>query len=317
MKRPDFPPFAGRVPGRRPRPVGGSRFVRAGGIQYHYEEYPGPGRDVVLLHGFASSSYTWEAVAPRLAERGFRVLALDMKGFGWSDKPASGAYDPVALMEGVKSWMDAVGLSRAAVVGNSLGGAVASLMALVHPERVSGLVLVNSLMPYDIPYPLILRLARAPLAPALAGRVITRGVIRRNLKQVFHDRRLVTEEKVSAYWERLRAGNGLRAQALVARALSPEPFLSYLSRAEEVRTPALAIWGREDRWIPLSFGRRMAREGCGPRNLVVLDHCGHMPQEEKPRETARLMARFLAGRKIRETGAALPATAECMAACPA
>jgi len=285
---------------RQPRHAAESRFVRVNGIQYHYVEHPGPGRDVVLLHGFASSAYTWEGVAPLLAARGFRVLVPDMKGFGWSDKPARGPYDALSLMEEVLAWMRAVGVERAALAGNSLGGTVAALAALIHPERVESLILLNALMPYDIPYPFILRLARAPMAPALASRIITRGVIRRNLHQVFFDRRKVTADKVEAYWSRLCADNGLRAQALVARALSPEPFLPYLSRVGEVRVPTLALWGAHDRWIPLSFGLRMAREANPESRFVVLDHCGHMPQEEKPRETARLMARHLEGRKVQE-----------------
>ena len=105
--------FVKRLPsGEVPHPTAKDRFIRAGNIKYHYIEYPAAGRVVFLLHGICSSTYSWEGVAPLLQQKGLHVYALDMKGFGWSEKPADGDYGPLALVDGVNAWMDAVGLRR-------------------------------------------------------------------------------------------------------------------------------------------------------------------------------------------------------------
>ena len=119
-------------------------FIEIGDINYHYQEFVGPGDNIFLLHGFSSSTYTWEKVAARLNAQGYHVWAMDMKGFGWSDKPKGASYDPVSLMEDVNAWMDAMDLNNVVFVGNSLGGAIAVLMAAEHPEKIDGLVLIDA-----------------------------------------------------------------------------------------------------------------------------------------------------------------------------
>jgi len=111
--------------GKVPQPDFYDHFVEINGIKYHYTEYPGSGQSVFLLHGFASSTYTWEKTAPLLQAEGYHVWALDMKGFGWSDKPEDSDYTPRQLREEVNAWMDAMGLEKVVFVGNSLGGEIA------------------------------------------------------------------------------------------------------------------------------------------------------------------------------------------------
>ena len=278
------------------------RFVRVNGVRLHYTELPGPGEDVILLHGFASSSYTWQEIAPILHKQGYNIWALDLKGFGWSEKPRFGKYDPYSLMNDVVDWMDAMGLEKAVLVGNSLGGGIASLMALVYPEKVSRLVLINSLAPYDIPHPLIIRLSHLPLAPHLARLAVSREVVRYYLKQVFYNSRFVTPEKVEAYYGPLCLPGCLYAQTLVARAMNPEPFLRFTEGNYQVQAPVLVIWGENDRWIPLQYGQQLLGEKMGKGTFVVLPECGHMPQEEKPVDTARAILDFLRDVPIIQVG---------------
>ncbi len=120
------------------------RSVTAGGLRLHYREYPGAGTPegtVVLLHGLASSSQIWGAVAPRLAERA-RVLAPDLRGHGRSDKPDSG-YDFASIVADLDGLLDAAGVERPVLVGHSWGAHVALEYAAAHPERSAGLVLVD------------------------------------------------------------------------------------------------------------------------------------------------------------------------------
>jgi len=118
-------------------------FIDIGGLNYHYREIPGGREKVVLLHGFASSTYSFEQIDRRLAKLGCHVFSLDMKGFGWSDKPLGTDYSPETLMEEVKDWMEAMGLKDVTFVGNSLGGGIACMLAFSYPKLVKRLVLLG------------------------------------------------------------------------------------------------------------------------------------------------------------------------------
>jgi len=269
------------------------RFVKIDGIRYHYQAYPGAGKTIFLLHGFGSSTYTWERMIPCLTQAGFSVYALDMKGFGWSDKPKDVAYDPYTLMEEVNRWMETVKLSHVVFVGNSLGGAIAWLMALEHPDKVWRLVLVDAAA-YPIRKPFPLNMAQVPLAGPMAKLFFSRSVVRWTLERVYYHDEWVTEAQVTAYFDRLRAGNGLDAQLAIARALDANQFGQYIDRIPSIDKETLIIWGEEDHWIPLdAVGRRLERELPNAR-LKTIPSCGHVPQEEYPKETARLVIDFVA-----------------------
>ena len=257
------------------------RYVRTG---------TGGGPAVVLVHGFGSSLYTWKDVLPRLAPTR-DVIALDLPGFGASDRPADLSFEE--LPAAVVGLMDHLGVRRAALVGNSMGGAVVAVLAAERPERVSALVLVDAagfnLEPRDQPE--MVRLVTSPLAPLLARLPGKRLIVERALREVFYDERLVTDERVSEYLDAARRPGGVASM----RSL----LLSLEGRAGHVRTrlagvqaPTLVVWGREDRWIPLAHADLFAAAIPGARR-VVLDACGHMPQAEKPGELADLLQEFL------------------------
>jgi len=279
---------SGEIPGG---PKACDHFMCLEGIRYHYTEHPADGPDIVLVHGFASSTYTWEAIVPYLCERGYHVFALDLKGFGWSDKPADAAYDPVSLMQEVNTWMDARGLTQAVFVGNSLGGAIAALMALEHPARISKLVLIDA-AGYPMKSPMIIRLAHLPLAGSVMKLFFGPWVVRWNLKEVFSDDDRITEEKVTAYYDRLRTEKALEAQIAVARSLKLDGLEQYIKRISDIAANTLIIWGQDDRWIPLDIGRRFTNDIAGS-TLTVIPECGHMPQEEQPKRTAELIIDFI------------------------
>jgi pimeloyl-ACP methyl ester carboxylesterase len=283
--RPPVPPGRWLVAaGLEPREadVGGRRirYVRAGA-----------GSPVLLVHGFASSLYTWKDVLPGLA-RDHDVVALDLPGFGWSEQPPdlSFADFPAAVL----GLMDALGLDRAALVGNSLGGAAVAAVAARDPTRVSALVLVDSvgfnLDPKD--QPAILRFVMSPAGRVLGVLPLRRAAVTLALRQVFHDPALVTDERVAEYLAPLQRPGALDSIRSLGRSAAPtvEELVRELGR---VRAPALVIWGRDDRWIPLADADRFV--AAIPRaTKLVLDDCGHVPQEEKPGEVTQALLRFLA-----------------------
>ncbi len=294
--------FIKHIPqGRIISPTPRDHFIKVGAVNFHYQEYPGKGENVFLLHGFASSTYTWEGVAPYLQKQGFHVWALDMKGFGWSDKPEDAKYDPVTLMEEVNRWMDVVGLDNVTFVGNSLGGAIAVLMAIEHPERIGRMVLIDAASYNQAEMPFVVRMAGMPFSRGLAKLFFGRWAIKWNMKKVFYHADRVTEEKVDAYYKRMCTHGALDAQISVARSLDFSIFEKYTGRIPEIKVKTLIIWGREDKWIPLKNGFRFRKE-IADSIITVIPECGHIPQEEYPEKIAGLIADFMQNKPIEDSG---------------
>lgn len=288
--------FVKRVPPGEignPTPLAQDHFIKVGEVNYHYAEYPAQGADIVMVHGFASSTYSWEQVAPALQKSGYHVWTLDMKGFGWSDKPQGQAYDAFTLMQEVKAWMDAVGLRKVIYVGNSLGGAVGTLLALEYPERVERMILIDP-AGYQQKKPLIIRMAGIPGSIGVTKAFFGRWMVSWNLKEVFYHKDWVTPERIEAYYARLCTSGALDAQGAVIKGLDFDAFEKYIRRIPDITTPTLLIWGQNDIWIPLENGHRYRRDLKSSR-LAVIPECGHVPQEEFPDLTAKLILEFLGG----------------------
>ena len=264
------------------------RFETVDGVRLRYVR-AGTGPAVVLMHGFASSIVTWKDVLPLLA-RGHDVVALDFPGFGGSE--IRDGLPPSAYPQLVVELMDRLGLSRASLVGNSLGGGVAAAVAATHPERVDRLVLVDS-VGYNLAAkdrPALLRAAGwKPGARLIEALPLRRALVREALRQVFYDDRMVTDDRVEEYVAPLmRPGAVAAAQSLLAGG-DDMGLPGVLAR---VRVPTLVLWGREDAWVPVAQADRFLAAIPGSRK-VVLESCGHMPQEERPAEVARLLEEFL------------------------
>lgn len=282
----------------RPAPATGA-WMDAGGLDPRHAAVDGlrlryvrrgSGPAVVLLHGVASSLYTWKDVLPGLAAR-HDTIALDLPGFGGSDIPSAPSAD--LLQASVVGFLERLAIPRASLVGNSLGGAVASLVAARHPQRVRALVLIDAagFRMDATSRPALLRLAAGSLGSALELLPRPRPLVALGLRQVFHDDARVTPERIDEYeapFMRPGAVAALRA-LLNAPAPSASEFGATLSTVE-ART--LVIWGAEDRWIPAADADRFTAAIRGARKFV-LPGCGHMPQEERPGETLRLLEEFL------------------------
>jgi pimeloyl-ACP methyl ester carboxylesterase len=255
-----------------------SHFADVDGVRIHYQE-KGAGAPLVLLHGYTASTFAWKDVFDPLSEQ-FRVIAVDMKGFGFSGKP-DGDYTRRAQGELVIKLLDHLKIDRAILCGNSMGGEVSMHTAVRHPNRVSALILVDSsgvtvsggssTAPSVAGWPVI--------GPALMSLALTSdSMVRNGLRQCFYDKSTVTDEQVAAYYRPLKTRDGQHAAYLarVQAAIDPiEPEINKIGQ------PTLIIWGAEDELIPLEAGRRLNSLIAGSR-LVVFDKCGHVPQAEMP-----------------------------------
>ncbi|MDQ0744932.1 pimeloyl-ACP methyl ester carboxylesterase [Clavibacter sp. B3I6] len=256
----------------------------------------GSGDPVLLLHGIGRSLEDWDEQHERLSAH-HELHSLDLPGFGWSD-PVDGPATLVSLADALPGYLDAAGVrGPVAVVGNSLGGAVAMTLAVRHPDRVRALVLADSAgFGREVTVGLRL-LAFDPLATLLLRP--TPGNSRRSTRSVFHDAALTTPERVR------------HAQALSARPVHAVTMLEVARDLGTVRgvssgwrrplvdavrasgLPVLAVWGDRDRILPPAHLRAVARELPHAR-LELISRCGHMPQIERPDVFAGLVRRFLA-----------------------
>jgi pimeloyl-ACP methyl ester carboxylesterase len=259
-----------------------SRFVEVDGVRVHYQEAGADNEPVIILvHGFASSTLVWSDVLLRLAGAGFRVIAPDMLGYGYSDKPRQSAYTIGSQARMIIGLLDALGIERANLIGTSYGGAVAATCALDYPERVERLVLVGAVTNNEPTKYLLLRLFSFPLvgdivAPLLIG---SRSLLRRRMKRVY-DRHSwgLDERRVEARHRPLRAAATQRAMIRTARRWDAER----IDRdAHLIKHPTLILWGELDPDVPLRNGQKLNQQIDGSR-LIVFRNCGHLPQEEFP-----------------------------------
>jgi len=269
-----------------------SRFVDVDGVRVHYQEAGDPKAPaLVLIHGFASSTLVWSKVFLRLAEAGFRVIAIDMLGFGYSGKPRNGEYTITGQASLLVGLLDRLQINRATLVGSSYGGAVSATCALDYPQRIDKLVLigtVNNNRPLGYK---LMRVFSSPVfgdvvSPLLIG---SRRLLRRRMKRVYDRHEWVLDERrVDARHLPLRASGTQRAIIRTVRAWDAER----ISReAHLITQPTLLLWGENDREIPLADGERLHELIPGSR-LIVFLNCGHLPHEEYPEEFTGVVADF-------------------------
>jgi pimeloyl-ACP methyl ester carboxylesterase len=273
-----------------------SHFVNVDGARVHYQEFgDSAGPPVILIHGFTASVYVWKTVAPMLAEAGFRVIAVDLLGFGYSEKPRWFDYSIQSQARMISRFMNRLGIGRASIVGNSYGGAVALNLTLDYPDAVNKLVLVDPVTnddPKDHP---LLRLAslRAVgelITPLIAdSKFFMRHRMRGTIAKANHH--LVTEERMAAIRRPLNSVEGHRSLLATSRNWNAKRIEQ---DAHLIKQPTLIIWGDQDTVIPIKRGYKL-RQGISNSRLVVLRNCGHVPPEEKSELFSDLVAEFCGG----------------------
>jgi pimeloyl-ACP methyl ester carboxylesterase len=259
-----------------------SRFIDVDGVQVHYQDAGDENAPaLVLIHGFASSTLVWSKVFLRLAQEGYRVIAVDMLGYGYSAKPKNGEYTIAGQAKLLLGLLDRLGISRATFVGSSYGGAVAATCALDYADRVEKLVLVGAVSNNR---PLAFKLMRVFGSPVF-GNVVSplligsRRLLRRRMKRVYDRHAWVLDERrVQARHLPLRAASTQRAIIRTVRGWDAERISS---DAHLISQPTLLLWGENDLEIPLADGERLHEEIPGSR-LIVFLNCGHIPHEEYP-----------------------------------
>ncbi|MBU0515540.1 MAG: alpha/beta fold hydrolase [Proteobacteria bacterium] len=245
----------------------------------------GRGRPLVLLHGYADTAYTWHRVVPGLIAAGYRLVAPDLPGFGASAFEIGFDYSPETMVRALMAMADHLGLDRFFVAGNSLGGGLTLLAALEFPERVTAAAVLD---PACYPMKLVwsLALIKSRLFGPLATALMSRAMIRFTARRLVFDPGAVSDDFIDELAGPRARRDYRKNLRQVLRAFDTDRVHARTAEYDRMATPTMIVWGRQDRLIPASLGRRLARDL--PRSkLVELDHCGHAPQLERPGDVVR------------------------------
>ncbi len=252
----------------------------------------GEGKPLVLIHGFGASIGHWRKNIPVLAEAGYRVYALDLLGFGASDK-APIDYSMHLWVELLKDFWTAHIQEPAVYIGNSIGALLSLMVLAEHPEISNGAVLINSAgglshRPQELKLPVRLmmttfnKLVSHPITGKfIFNRIRRKSQIRRTLHQVYRQREAVTDELVEMLY---RPSCDPGAHKVFASIVTSPPGPSPVELLPKVEHPLLVIWGADDPWTPITGANiyEQARENGKNIKIVPIADAGHCPHDEVP-----------------------------------
>ena len=264
------------------------------GISINYEDQ-GQGQPLILLHGYGASTYSWRHVSPYFS-KSYRVIAIDLKGFGLSDKPVDSDYSVLEQSRMVYEFIRVHCLENVVLAGNSLGGAVSLLTYLMQSDQgthhISKLILIDTAS-YQQDLPLYISILRVPIINELSLCLTSSNFkSRMTLRKAFFDHSKITEQMVATYGAYLSLPGASQALIKTAKQMIPSNLEEISERYKSIDIPVLLIWGENDEIVPLEVGRKLA--GHIPNSkLVVVPNCGHIPQEECPNQAIEAMESFL------------------------
>jgi pimeloyl-ACP methyl ester carboxylesterase len=280
-----------------------SHFDTVNGVSLHYRYWPAAGTEprgrVLFVHGFGGSTFSWRKNVDTLVAQGYRVVAIDLPAWGYSDRSLGLDHTQRARARLLWQLLDDVNLEtgppgqpiRWTLVGHSMGGGTVAAMALQQPDRVAGLVLVD---------------AAIYLTPSSASHLLVsippiRGLFEFGARLEMNSRRAIANVLLSAY---RREPDTTELNGYFAPLQLPgtaEAVVDDLANGTDrepldmtgILAPTLIIWGEDDWWVPLADGERLASE-IPNSELHVIQHGGHMPNETRAQEFNRLLLDFLA-----------------------
>jgi pimeloyl-ACP methyl ester carboxylesterase len=257
----------------------------------------GIGPPVLAIHGLGGTKGSFLPTLAALSDR-FRVIAVDLPGFGDSDKPIGAAYDARFFAGAMVDLLDALELDRVDLIGNSLGGRIALELALQAPERVGRMALLAPSLAWRRPrrWAPALRLVRPELGLVqLAPRAVVQTVVRRLIPGADEG---WTAAGVDEFLRAYLTPAGRAAFYAAARQIyleAPHGTDGFWTRLRELDADALFVWGRRDTLVPIAFARHVAEALPHARHLEL--DCGHVPQVELPKPTLHAIAAFFTERR--------------------
>lgn len=269
------------------------RTIDVDGLTLGYREL-GSGPAVLLLHGWPTSSHLWRNVMGPVA-RSNRVIALDLPGFGASDKPVDGRYDFPDFERAIDGVLAALEVDRTAIAGHDLGGPIAVRWALDNPERVTAVALLNTLL-YPEFSPAVIEFVTTLSTPDRRDRATSPEGLTEIMREGLADEANLTGELLAAVQEPFASPDSRLALARAGIGLNPAGFADIADRLGSLGVPVRVVYGEQDRLLPEvgdTFAR-LERDLPGTR-VTALPGCGHFVMEEDPDQVGALLAELFAG----------------------
>jgi pimeloyl-ACP methyl ester carboxylesterase len=264
-------------------------YVSALGVNLHYQD-TGPSKNaipILFLHGFGASLQTWDSWAQALSED-YRVISVDLPGFGLTGEDPSGIYTDQRSVEVLEAFLKELNIPKVVLVGNSMGGKFAWQFTARYPNQVAKLVLIS---PDGYASPRI-EYGKKPDVPAIADLYryfFSKTFLAMNLKPAYADPNTLNDALVNRYYD-LMLAPGVRGAILgrMQQTVLQDPVPSLAS----IQVPTLLIWGEKDAFIPISNSNDYLKVMPNAKR-VSLPNIGHLPQEEQPSIGLQVLKDFL------------------------
>ncbi len=269
------------------------RFVSVQGIDAYYETY-GSGAPLILIPAGGSHTSTWRNNIGPLSQK-YQVWTVDLPGSGFSEKPPTFAYTHKAYAAFVKDFMETMGIQRAVVAGQSLGGTVALEFSLDYPEKTAGLILIAAGGYPQADKPASLSLNRYALPSAIVMSFSSYPfVVKSFLNELYYDPAPFQNdpELIGEICDINRTPNSRAAWYWMPQALNWSFSLPDPGRIRSVAAPTLLVWGNDDKVVSTDVAHRFSRD-IKNASLTIIDKAGHMVHEEQPEAVNRAMIAFL------------------------
>lgn len=263
-------------------------------VRLAYREH-GKGKPILLIHGFGANAYTWRHLVPALAQT-HKVITIDLKGFGQSDKPLDEKYSVLDQAALVADFIERKKLNGVTLIGHSLGGGVALALALdknaERRNRIERLVLLDTVA-YAQKIPIAFNLLRAPIIGPVSTFLVPKELqARAALRIAYHDNSKFDSTDVAEYAGPLRDRGAQHALIRSARQIVPHNIDQLAARYPTITIPALVLWCNHDKVVKPHIGWRLHQD-LPNSTFKIIKGCGHIPQEERPQETVEAILGFL------------------------
>ncbi|WP_051359314.1 alpha/beta fold hydrolase [Paucisalibacillus globulus] len=251
--------------------------------EYRLQDKP----TIFLIHGFVASSYTFNRLKELLAND-FSIIAIDLPGFGKSEKSTSFIYSFDNYANLILKCMDHFQIKEAYVAGHSMGGQIALYTAMKEPGRVKKLILFCSSGYLPKAKKHLIYSSYLPFFHVFARRKINSQSVVKNLRNVFYDHSFITNDQIEEYGRPLQDKNFPKSLVRLLRHREGDLTSEQL---HDIKTPTLLIWGEEDKVVPLPIGRKLAKDLPNAK-LVSYEKAGHLVTEEKSQQLYKEILSF-------------------------
>jgi pimeloyl-ACP methyl ester carboxylesterase len=260
-------------------------------VQIYYEYYDHENPDakvIVLVHGFLSSTMSFRQLLPALTKH-YKVIALDLPGFGQSEKSVSFIYRLCNYGQLIIDLLDQLNVQDAILIGHSMGGQICMHAAKKSPKRIKKLILLGCCSYVKRANRSLIACSYLPFFTWGMRNWIQKKDVKQNLLAVLHDSKLVTQELIDGYSKPISEKAFIDSLIRLLRHREGDMSSDQLKQIEQ---PVLMLWGKEDKVMPVKTGYKL-KQDLPNAELIVYEKCGHLLMEEKPKEISREIILFI------------------------